>query len=66
MAVMLQKQEVIYSRLTDIAMWVQDETITCESVERVALQARNSARRFLVQLWMKNRGWASSAPSISS
>lgn len=65
---MLQKQEAIFSRLTDVAVWVQNETIDCESVERQALQARNAARRQLVQLWMCNHGLigrASVAPSFS-
>ena len=66
---MLNKQEAIFSRLTDFAVWIQNETVDCESVARQALLNRNGARRQLVQLWMSNYGWpgrtSSLAPSVT-
>ncbi|OCH90520.1 hypothetical protein OBBRIDRAFT_730604, partial [Obba rivulosa] len=60
--IMLQKQDAVFARLTTFAVGVQNCTVHCESVERGAKDKRDSARRYLVSLWMSD----GSSPTLSS
>jgi len=61
MQIMLQKQEAVFARLTAFAVGVQNCTVHCETVERGAKDRRDSARRYLVSLWMND-----GSPTLSS
>ncbi|RPD54504.1 hypothetical protein L227DRAFT_511669 [Lentinus tigrinus ALCF2SS1-6] len=51
--IMVQKQDAVFARLTNFAVWVQDCTKFCETVELDARESRDGARRHLVALWVK-------------
>ena len=50
---MVHKQEAVFQRLTSIAVWVQDCTRHCETVELETRARRDAARRELVALWVR-------------
>ena len=50
---MVQKQEAIFARLTNFAVWVQNCTQECAMVELEAREKRDAARRHIVQLWVR-------------
>ena len=50
---MLGKQEAVFERLTHLAVGVQDCTVHCTSVELDARAGRDTARRALVALWVR-------------
>ncbi|KAI1786829.1 hypothetical protein LXA43DRAFT_752607 [Ganoderma leucocontextum] len=51
--VMIQKQDAIFARLTNFAVWVQNCTQECAMVELEAREKRDAARRHIVQLWVR-------------
>ncbi|KAI0658280.1 hypothetical protein C8Q70DRAFT_1054883 [Cubamyces menziesii] len=51
--IMVHKQEAVFQRLTSIAVWVQDCTRHCETVELETRARRDAARRELVALWVR-------------
>ncbi len=67
---MVQKQDAVFSRLTNFAVWVQDCTKFCETVELDARESRDAARRHLVALWVKadedTERYSLAAPSENS
>ena len=67
--VMVQKQEAIFERLTNFAVWVQNCTQECSMVELDAREKRDAARRHIVELWVKadeaNENYSLVAPSMS-
>ncbi|KAH9884647.1 hypothetical protein C8Q73DRAFT_796163 [Cubamyces lactineus] len=50
---MIHKQEAVFQRLTSIAVWVQNCTRHCETVELETRARRDAARRELVALWVR-------------
>ncbi|OSD01130.1 hypothetical protein PYCCODRAFT_1504512 [Trametes coccinea BRFM310] len=50
---MIQKQEAVFARLTNFAVWVQNCTEHCQTVELEARDNRDTARRQLVALWVQ-------------
>ncbi|KAJ2958593.1 hypothetical protein NUW54_g14527 [Trametes sanguinea] len=50
---MIQKQEAVFARLTNFAVWVQNCTEHCQTVELEARENRDTARRQLVALWVQ-------------
>ena len=50
---MIQKQDAVFQRLTNFAVWVQECTKHCEMVELEARESRDTARRQLVALWVR-------------
>ncbi|KAI0370121.1 hypothetical protein BV20DRAFT_1036130 [Pilatotrama ljubarskyi] len=51
--IMIQKQDAVFQRLTSFAVWVQNCTKHCETVELETRESRDAARRQLVALWVK-------------
>ncbi|KAI0328452.1 hypothetical protein GY45DRAFT_1347188 [Cubamyces sp. BRFM 1775] len=51
--IMVHKQEAVFQRLTSIAVWVQNCTRHCETVELETRARRDAARRELVALWVR-------------
>ncbi|KAI0801516.1 hypothetical protein C8Q74DRAFT_1192389 [Fomes fomentarius] len=51
--VMVQKQDAVFQRLTNFAVWVQECTKNCEMVELQQRESRDAARRQLVALWVR-------------
>ncbi len=49
---MIQKQDAIFSRLTNFAVWLQNCAQECAMVELEAREKRDAARRHIVQLWV--------------
>ncbi|RDX44278.1 hypothetical protein OH76DRAFT_1359858 [Lentinus brumalis] len=68
--IMVQKQDAVFARLTNFAVWVQDCTKFCETVELDARESRDAARRHLVALWVKadedTERYSLAAPSENS
>ena len=50
---MVQKQDAVFQRLTNLAVGIQDCTKHCEAVELTAHESRDDARRRLVALWVR-------------
>ncbi len=50
---MVQKQDAVFQRLTNFAVWVQECTRNCEMVELQQRESRDAARRLLVALWVR-------------
>ncbi|EJF67450.1 hypothetical protein DICSQDRAFT_177063 [Dichomitus squalens LYAD-421 SS1] len=67
--VMIQKQDAMFERLTNFAVWVQNCTQECSVVELEGREKRDAARRHLVELWVKadkeNENFSLVAPSMS-
>ena len=67
---MVQKQEAIFERLTNFAVWVQNCTQECSMVELDAREKRDAARRHIVELWVKadeeSERYSLAAPSENS
>ncbi|CDO76915.1 hypothetical protein BN946_scf184398.g3 [Trametes cinnabarina] len=53
---MIQKQEAVFARLTNFAVWVQNCTEHCQTVELESRENRDTARRQLVALWVEADG----------
>ncbi|KAI0652744.1 hypothetical protein C8Q79DRAFT_897399 [Trametes meyenii] len=51
--IMMQKQDAVFQRLTNFAVWVQSCTKHCEAVELETRESRDTARRQLVALWVQ-------------
>ena len=67
---MIQKQDAVFQRLTNFAVWVQECTKYCRMVEFEAHESRDAARRTLVALWVRAddecERYSLAAPSESS
>ena len=50
---MVQKQDAMFERLTNFAVWVQKCEGFCKTVELDAREKRDAARRHIVQLWVR-------------
>lgn len=48
---MLDRQESAFSKLTNVAVWIQDTVPRCELEEKQARRQRDAARFRLAQLW---------------
>ena len=68
--IMVQKQDAVFERLTNFAVWVQECTKYCRMVEFEAHESRDAARRMLVALWVRAddecERYSLAAPSESS
>ena len=68
--IMVQKQDAVFERLTNFAVWVQECTKYCRMVEFEAHESRDAARRTLVALWVRAddecERYSLAAPSESS
>lgn len=50
---MLDKQDKVFTHLTQLAVWIQDKVPISEAAERGATGARDAARARLTGLWIE-------------
>ena len=55
---MLDKQEMAFDHLTNLAVWIQNRVPECEAEEQCALEMRDNYREDLIKLWLVVHGMA--------